>query len=202
MKEKSFKDEFDTECWYRTLVTDPYQVFAEAFSTTGMPELRNFIKKVMHYSEAKKVYPENSPCDVLLYMRVVRSMIKAAYVLKEKKHGPIEVSEQHVFNKNYYCSHYQSPNDWEQFPRFVSLKEFCNPYRVFKKLFKYQPLDEWLYDWKEIVDAALSQCTGELNLEMIALYTRLCKLVEAAHLINVREVNHVGGMLKNRFITT
>jgi len=199
MKEKSIKDEFDTECWCYNIIADPYQVMAEAFSTAGMPHLRGFIKKILHYSEAQKVYPENSPCDVFLYMRVVRSLIKAAHVLKEKENGPIEVSEQDVFNKNYYCSHYKTANEWEQLPRFVSLKEFCNPYRVFKKFFKYQPLNEWLHDWEEMVDCALSQCSGEQELEMIAVYSHLCKLVEAAHLINVREVNHIGGMLKNRF---
>ena len=57
-----------------------------------------------------------------------------------------------------------------------------------------------MHDWEEMVDCALSQNSGEQELEMIAVYTRLSKLVEAAHLINVREVNHIGGMLKNRFI--
>jgi hypothetical protein len=39
-----------------------------------------------------------------------------------------------------------------------------------------------------------------LGLEMIAIYSHLVKLVEAAHLINVREVIHIGGILKNRSI--
>jgi len=200
MKEKSCKDEFETRSWCYRVVSDPYQVLAEAFSTAGMPHLRGFIKKALRYSEAKKVYRENSPSDVLLYMRVVRSLIMAAHVLKEKKNGPIDVSEHDAFNKNYYCSHYQMDNEWGQFPRFLSMKEYCNPYRVFDKLFKYETLDEWLHDWEEIVDCALSPCSGELEIEMIAVYTRLCKLVEAAHLINVREVNHIGGMLKNRVV--
>ena len=198
MKEKLSKDRFETRCWCYSIVADPYQVMAEAFSTAGMPHLRGFIKKILHYSEEKEVYHTNSPGDVLFYMRVVRSLIEAGNVLKEKKYGPIDVSGHDAFNKNYYCSHYQLSNEWEQFPRFLSMKEFCNPYLVFKKFFTYQSVDEWLHDWEELVDCALSQCSGELNLEMIAIYTRLCKLVEATHLINVREVNHIGGMLKNR----
>lgn len=133
MKEKLSKDRFETRCWCYSIVSDPYQVMAEAFSTADMSPLRSFIKKALHYSEAQEVYPEKSPCDILLYMRVVRSLIMAAHDLEEKKNGPINVSEHDVFNKNYYCSHYQTPNEWEQFPRFLSMKEFCNPYRVFKK---------------------------------------------------------------------
>jgi hypothetical protein len=201
MKEKENNDIFETRSWCYSVVKDPYQVMAEAFSLAGLPDIRFFIKKVIHYSGAKKIFPGEPPCDVLLYMRLVKSLIKAANILKEKKNGPIDVSEHDAFNKNYYCSHYQPSNGWEQFPRFISLKEFCNPYRVFKKFFKYENADEWLHDWEQMVDAGLSPCSGELNIEMIAVYTHLCKLTEAAHLINIREVNHIGGILKNRVIS-
>jgi len=198
MKEESPKDIFETECWFYNIITDPYQVFAEAFSAAGMDFLRRFIKKILHYAEANEIYCQKSPCDVLLFMRVIRSLIKAADHLKEIKKSPIVVSEGDAFNKKYYRSHYLSSNEWEEFPRFLSVKEFCNPYKVFRKFFKYQPCDEWIHDLEETVDCALSNNNGELGLEMIAIYTHLVKLTEAAHLINVREVTHIGGILKNR----
>ncbi|WP_278248442.1 hypothetical protein [Niastella populi] len=34
--------------------------------------------------------------------------------------------------------------------------------------------------------------------DMLSLYFHLCKLVEAAHLIDVRENNHIGGIPKIR----
>ena len=189
---------FDTQCWCYDGITDPYQVFAEAFSHTGMAHLRRVIKKILHYAEAEEIYKERSPCDVLQSMRVIRSLIKAAHTLKEKKNGPIQVSEGDVFNKKYYCSHYQPSSAWDDFPRFLSIREFCNPYRVFKKFFKYQPIDQWVHDLEEAVDCALMRNSGEMDLDMLAVYSHLAKLVEAAHLINVREVTHIGGMLKNR----
>jgi hypothetical protein len=132
-------------------------------------------------------------------MRVIRSLIKAAHHLKEIEKGPITVSEGDAFNKKYYRSHYLSSNEWEDFPRFLSVKEFCNPYKVFRKFFKYQDLHAWVHDLEEIADSALSKNSGELGLEMIPTYSHMVKLTEAAHLINVREVTHIGGMLKNRF---
>jgi hypothetical protein len=200
MKEESTKDVFETQCWLYDVITDPYQVFAEAFSTAGMDFLRRFIKKILHYAEVNEIYCQKSPCDVLLFMRVIRSLIKASDGLKDIKKGPIMVSEGDVFNKKYYRSHYLSSNGLEDFPRFLSVKEFCNPYKVFRKFFKYQDADEWVHDLEEIVDSALSKNNGELGLEMIAIYSHLVKLTEAAHLINVREVIHVGGILKNRSI--
>jgi hypothetical protein len=200
MKEESPEDIFETECWFYKVISDPYQVFAEAFSTAGMDFLRRFIKKILHYAEANEIYREKSPCDVLLFMRVIRSLIKAADSLKEIKKGPVMVSEADAFNKKYYRSHYVSSNEWEEFPRFLSVKEFCNPYKEFRKFFKYQDLHAWVHDLEEIADCALSKNSGELGLEMIAIYSHLVKLTEAAHLINVREVTHIGGMLKSRFV--
>jgi hypothetical protein len=200
MKDESPEDIFETECWLYHVITDPYQVFAEAFSTAGMHFLRRFIKKILHHAEANDIYREKSPCDVLLFMRVIRSLIKAADSLKEIKKGPIVVSEADAFNKKYYKSHYEISDEWEEFPRFLSVKEFCNPYKVFRKFFKYQDLHAWVHDLEETADCALSKNKGELGLEMIAIYSHLVKLTEAAHLINVREITHIGGLLKNRFI--
>jgi hypothetical protein len=200
MKEKVLKDLFETEGWLYKVISDPYQVIAEAFSTADVDSYRRFIKKILHYAEANKIYREKSPCDVLLFMRVIRSLMKAADSLKEIRKGPITVSEGDAFNKKYYRSHYASSNEWTEFPRFLSVKEFCNPYKVFKKFFAYQDLHAWVHDLQETADCALSKNNGELGLEMIAIYSHLVKLVEAAHLINVREVTHIGGMLKNRSI--
>jgi hypothetical protein len=200
MKEKVSEDIFETECWSYKVINDPYQVFAESFSMAGMAHLRSFIKKILHYAEANEIYRQESPCDVLLRMRVIRSLIKAADCLKEKKSGSIIDSAEDVFNKKYYCSQYLSSSQWDDFPRFLSLKEFCNPYKVFKKFFKYQDAHAWLHDLLETVDCALSKNNGELGFEMVVIYSHLVKLAEAAHLINVREVTHIGGVLKNRLI--
>jgi hypothetical protein len=200
MKDESLEDIFETRCWLYDVITDPYQVFAEAFSTAGMDFLRRFIKKILHYAEANEICWQKSPSNVLFYMRVTRSLIKASNHLKEIKNGPITVSPEDVFDKSYYRSHYASSNGLIDFPRFLSVKEFCNPYKVFRKFFKYQQCEEWVHDLEEIADCALSNNNGELGLEMITIYTHLVKLTEAAHLINVREVTHIGGMLKNRFV--
>ena len=194
------KDIFDTQCWYYNVITDPYQVFAEACSHTGLSHFRRVIRKLLQYAEAEKIYREKSTCDVLWYMKIIRSLIKAADVLKEKKKSPVEVSEMDLFDKKYFRSHYQSADELEEFPRTLSVKEFCNPYRVFHKFFKYQDLDQWVHDWEQAVECALSRTSGKLGMDMLKIYSYLAKLVEAAHLINVREVTHVGGILKNRLI--
>ena len=89
-------------------------------------------------------------------------------------------------------------DDWTDFPRFLSRKEYCNPYAVFRKFFKYQSLDGWLTIWRDIIDGALCPEEARFSINELTVYTYLVKLVEAAHLIDVRETVHVRGRLKNR----
>jgi hypothetical protein len=133
-------------------------------------------------------------------MRMVRSLILAAHALKEEKKVQLQVSDDELFNKNYYCSNLHSKNEWMEFPRALSKREFCNPYVVFKNFFKSQDLIKWLADWRDVGDSALCEFAGQLELDRLKLCTYLLKLVEAAHLIDVREVTHIGGHLKNRFV--
>ena len=197
-KKKKSKDIFDTEnCFYK-IVDDPYQVIAGVFSGTALSNLRKQILKLFHYSESDKVYKAKAPMDILWYIRLVNSMIKAAHALKEKKKGPLLVSETDLFNKKYYCRNFQQSNEWTDFPRSLSKGEFCNPYIVFKRFFKYQNLKKWLDVWREIGDNALSKFAGQLELDQLKLCTYMLKLIEAAHLIDVREVTHIDGRLKNR----
>ena len=194
MKAKLVKDEFETQCWCNRIVADPYQVLSEAFTTSDMVQLRRFIRMMLQYSESNRVYKKDSPGEVLINMRLIRSLIRAARKLKEKKKGPVEVLESDVLNKSFYCLNYLPEAEWDQFPRFVSMNEYCNPYKLFRKFFNCQTIDQWVYDWEKMVDCALSPYRGEQDLQLISFYIRLSKLVEAAHLIYLRDVNHLRGV--------
>lgn len=199
-KKKPSKDTFDMECWHGKIVTDPYQVIAEVFGDADMKYFRNVVRKLICCAVAEKVYKEESPGDVILNFKIIRSLIKAGYSLKGKKCSAIEIDEEDIFDNKYFRSHYRSSEDWKDFPRCLSKKEYCNPYLAFKKFFKYQPLEKWVKDWENIVELALVSDSQVLQHSELVLYFHLAKLVEAAHLIDVRENVHVGGRLKDRRI--
>ncbi|MEO6683511.1 MAG: hypothetical protein ABIN48_11880 [Ginsengibacter sp.] len=198
MEQKLPTDIFNTQRWFDKDITDPYQVVAEFFSHAEVYHFRSVIKKLLFYAESDKIYKGKPPADVYLYMRIIDSLIRAAYVLKDKKKGSVKVLKVDVFNKKYYCSHYKFSNEWTDFPRSLALEEFCNPYQVFRKFFKYQDLEKWIRDLELITDTALTPARGCLMLDRLVTYFHLVKLIEAAHLIDVREVTHIGETLKNR----
>ena len=200
-KGKSSKDLFDTMCWFHAIIDDPYHVFATALEGGKVFYFRRLIRKLFQYVDSGKIYSEKTPSEILFQIRLLCSVIKAAHELRKIKSGPIKVSENNLFDKNYFCSTDRLSHAWNEFPRTLSLKEYCNPYLVMRNFFKYQDLDSWLEVLRDIGDYALSKFTGEYILpDTVRLYTNLLKLVEAAHLINIREVTHIGGHLKNRFV--
>ncbi|HEX7755650.1 MAG TPA: hypothetical protein VF421_09915 [Niabella sp.] len=193
---KTLKDPFKTRRWQGGAVTDPRQVFAELFLCAELFYYRCFIKKLLHCAGSAKRYKGALPGDVWLYGHMIHSTLTAAYALSTVKQSPIVVEEANLLNKKFYCSGYKGTNLWTDLPRCLSKKEYYNPYLAFGAFFKHRSLQQWLRDWSRIVTAALSAKPTCLAPDALALYFYLVKLIEAAHLIDVRETTHIEGTLK------
>ena len=192
---KHHKDPFKTQCWLCECITDPYQVIAYCFAEAHVHHFRRLIKKLVSHACGAGVYKGYPPGDVLLYSKLIRSLIKAAYALRHKKHSAVAIKKEELFNKKYYCSHYVSADAWKEFPRCLSEKEYSDPYRAFQQFFSYRSLNNWLHCWEQVVEDALCSDSTSITAPLtVCIY--LIKLVEAAHLVDVREVTHVGGCLK------
>ncbi|MBX2923776.1 MAG: hypothetical protein KF746_16350 [Chitinophagaceae bacterium] len=150
----------------------------------------------MCHASGAGVYKGYPPGDMLLYSKLICSLIKAAYALRHKKHSAVTIKKEELFNKKYYCSHYVSADAWKELPRCLSEKEYSDPYRVFQQFFSYQSLNNWLRCWGQVVENALCSDSTSIAAPLTAC-THLIKLVEAAHLVDVREVTHVGECVKN-----
>ena len=60
----------------------------------------------------------------------------------------------------------------------------------------YQAVEKWREDIELVLDYALASYNDSCDLNLLQMYFHLTKLVEAAHIIDVREVTHIGGHLK------
>ena len=192
---KHSKDPFKTQCWLCECITDPYQVIASFFAEAHMHHFRRLIKKLVCHASGAGVYKGDPPGDILLYSKIIRSLIKAAHALRHTKHSAVTIKKEDLFNKKYYCSHYVSADAWKEFPRCLSEKEYSDPYRVFQQFFSYQSLSNWLQCWDQVVNNALNSDTTSIT-DTLTVCIHLIKLVEAAHLVDVREVTHVGECLR------
>lgn len=198
---KAKKDVFATTGWLSRKETDPHQVIAEFFSVFSLTGIRQTIKGLLLSAYRKKIYNKRAPCDVLFDMKVLESLIRAAHLLTEKKRKtPIKVNDSDLLDKKFYCGRHAFSTEWDFLPRTLSVNEYKNPYLAFKRFFKYQDLPQWKKDLEDILHTSLSRSkeVSEMNVELLPVYFHLTKLVEAAHLIDIREITHIHGHLKNK----
>jgi hypothetical protein len=199
---KKNNDYLSTSLWYRKEIKDPYQTIGEYFSYVTIDSFRKKIKGVLIAVEKDQLYRKDGPTDLLYDFKMIESVMNAAYIInQENKKSPFDISPADVFNKNLYYGRYSKRTEWDYFPRSLSMKEFIDPYLVFKKFFKTKEIGEWKNVMEKIFEYAITDASfieGGLDLDALSVYFHLTKLFEAAHLIDVREVTHVGGQIKNR----
>jgi hypothetical protein len=199
---KQEDDYIGNSIWYKEEISDPYQVIAEFFSAADLISNRKIIKDMLLAANSERIYKKSSPGDLLFHFKLFESIINAAYLInQEKKESPLEIQDYDLLNPNLYRGWHRDTTDWDYLPRTLSMKEYRNPYLAFKRFFKFKNLLTWKSELQEILDYALvtdSLFEAGVNIDCLSIYLYLTKLVEAAHLIDVREIYHKGGMIKNR----
>lgn len=153
---KHVKDPFNTQCWLCKCITDPYQVIAHFFAEAHVHHFRRLNKKLVCHASGAGVYKEHPPGDVLIYSKLIRSLIKAAHALRHTKRSAVAIKKEELFNKKYYCSHYVSADAWQEFPRCLSEKEYSDPYQAFQQFFSYLSLSNRMQRWEQVVENALT----------------------------------------------
>jgi hypothetical protein len=202
---KQEHDYLDTSIWYKEVIKDPYQIFAEYFSAADLVSHKKTVKEALNAASSDHIWSKKNPGDLLFSLGQLESVINAAFIIrKEKRESPLSIENYSLFDPNLYRGWVGGLTDWNYFPRMVSLKEYKDPYAVFKRFFKYQALAEWKTDLQAISEYALVKTSlfeACIEIDTLSLYIHLTKLIEAAHLIDVRENSHIGGQIKNRLNT-
>ncbi len=193
----------ETSIWYKDEIADPDQIIAEFFSAADLAANWKMIRNLLFAANSMKMYNKDTPGDLLFHMRLFESLINAAYLInQEKRKSPLEISNYELFKPHLFWGWGRDTNDWDFIPHSLSLKEYIDPYVVFKRFFKFKELPKWKSDLQEILSYALGKdrlFEAGVYIDCLSIYLHLTKLIEAAHLIDVREIYHIGGMMKHRF---
>ena len=200
---KQEREYLDTSIWFKEKITDPYQTFAEFFSAADLVSHKRTVYDALRAANSNRIYDKRNPGDLLFSLGLLESVINAAYLHnKGKNKSPLSIDVNSAFDPNLFRGWLGGDlTDWDYFPRILSLKEYKNPYIVFKRFFKFQDLANWMTDFRTIAEYALvktSLSEGCIDMDILSIYLYLTKLIEAAHLIDVREITHIGGTIKNR----
>ena len=179
--------------WRDLALSNPYKVIEEIFNYATVQYYRDFLRDVLLYSTKSKEYRKEHVGHVIFSLEGIACLLKACFVIsKEKKHSLLDVTEEDILNANFYSSRNSKMDLWSDFPRSLSQAEILDPYIAFGKIFECHNPDKWHEIMKDVVNYAGSTCYHDMLEEnLLEVYLQLSKLFEAAHLIHVREINHV-----------
>lgn len=202
-KKKAPEDVFETKCWEFKIIKDPYQVFANCFSFADISSFRQDIRQVLLFTTTSKIYNKEEPASLLTKFKAIISAILATNKINEsKKSSALKLTFKEFTDKRLYARPYSTCPEWEYLPKMLTANEYQNPYIVFKKFFKYKAIKKWREDIGLVINYSLASYNEICDLNLLQLYFHLTKLMEASHLIDVREITHINGHLKLRLENT
>lgn len=172
-----------------------YGVITEFFDAWSLPTAKKYLKKILEDAMSTKPTKIN-PSTVLYFFKTLGGLTGAALIIAKNKayreEAIVKLNEDgfpDLLNHRDYVGRHEPAHQWLYFPRALSVKEFADPYRVFKKLARYADEEEWRSLFEELQDfcfykTSFAECGEEYNILRVS--GLLHKLVEAAHLIQVR----------------
>ena len=189
MKKIKNQDPFQTFCWLREVIHDPYKVVTRCFENETIVTYRKTIKNSLFFVEKKKIFHKEHPCNLVFDFKVFNSVIKAADCINCQSREPTShISSTDFMDTRLYSRESREFTEWDFFPRHLTRKEYKNPYRALKIFFQYQSAQQWELTLNDVLDAALSSYGEETDLDLLSIYYYLLKLMEALNLIELREL--------------
>lgn len=194
-------------------ITNPYRVISFYFSWSALPAQRANIRQIIAASIKERHWSNGHPRILIHAGERLEKLIEAAYLIQREDDkvadnpsiiNPDEVRKD-VVKPELYCGWAAMFFPWDYFPRHLTKEEYINPYKALRKFFKYRSLPEWKGLIKELMDCALSpQSVYELGayFNVVKVSTMLQKLIEAAHLIEVRELMAANGKKRSTYTAT
>ncbi len=164
-------DVFETQCWACHIMNHPQELLAEAFDHATPGRLRKYIQWTLQAAGEPRICTKEEPGQLMVAWQVINSVILAAAALLQ----------------DYEAEQPPHTNDPHRSKlRLLSRKDRADPYRVFRRFFKYQSATLWKQDLNRTLGYALSRAAVDDTMNLLPVYWHLTCLVEAAWVVQVR----------------
>lgn len=184
-------------------MANPNLVIVGFFSFIALAQARGYITGMLKAAFSGDYWKERSPGSLLFFHQNLVRLIEGTHVIisnKEQFMGQDAIPPsvyRHAVNQSiidplYYAGWQSDSTAWDFFPRYITKNEFARPYSVFFKFFRYYNLQEWKEELEDILFHALSKGSvldTSSGSDLLTIHIYLQKLIEAAHLIEVRELH-------------
>jgi hypothetical protein len=190
-----------TSNWQKREMTDPYQVVATYFTIETLSAHRMYVRGVIRSAFIPR-RNDLSKKTVLATCKDLEELIIAAWMInQEKKKSALTVEPAYLMQPSYFSNQQDPLLQWADMPRSLEYRDFFNPYKTLSTFFKCHPLHYWITLLKKLfryANARKSLSQKHPDIDAIETLTRLMELLDALHLIDVREIYQIGGVMKDK----
>jgi hypothetical protein len=161
------------------------------FDAASLPQYRKYIVSMLFAARNRGVWQKGDPATLLDIQEQLLRLIRSIHRFGEKKvrRRPKQVLDPRAIEPKLlaamgFFSGTPLAVAWTSFPRFLSRREWLDPFSVFEGFFLNRSLAEWEQDLAELLKYALSSASGEemnCGVDFLDTYLQLQKLIEAAH---------------------
>lgn len=191
-------------------LSDPYQVIAAFFDLCSVSSHRRHIYTWLEAVNQNDYWRESCPSELLFYYGKLVHLIRAVHLIyersKERKTAIDLLKEKgydvetNLLHPALYFGWGRYDTIWDHFPRSLNMEEYIDPYLVLPQFFELYDLNEWCKELNNLLSGGLSsdnpaEFLGQ-DQNMLLIQKNLLKLIEAVHLIDVREVEDIEGFKK------
>lgn len=166
-------DVFETQCWAYHIISQPQELLAESFNYATIGRFRKYIQWVLLAAAEPCICNKEEPGLLMAGFQVINSVMLATATLLQDhiagKELPPVAADPSLLKL-----------------RLLGAKDRADPYRVFRRFFKYQSTGLWKQDLSRALGYALCRSAEGGTMNLLPLYWHITRLMEAAWLINVR----------------
>jgi len=142
----------------------PYNTINAFFDCYGLSNARSILSKMIKTADSERSWKASSPSHLLYFSEKMKELMKVAFsiicfhdyrnevVLEKEDNDPLWSLTEY----QHYCSGHVRYTPWHFFPRYLSRKEFLDPYKALERFTQYQNFTKWKHTFKELLHHALS----------------------------------------------
>lgn len=173
-----------------------YREINSFFEYVDLPGARKYLQTSLMAANSKKIWKGRTPADLVYFYENYTKLYNAATHLtiggcrRQSAIIDTDINVTDCSNASLYCLQCDTVESRLYVPVYLSSKEFCNPYKVFKKAVRFiEKINEKEDLFNSIIMHALSNesfTESCVEWDVLTVNIMLQKILEASHLLYVR----------------
>ncbi len=187
-------------------IAEPYKAVHSLIREYDLTYLRQTVSDWMASVYKAGSWIEEMSGNFLYFYENLLKIIESAWIIQKIDNSTrlanltisYNIDEIELMDTKFYCKPADKIYSWDYFPRSLSRKEYINPYKALTKFFKFYSLPKWKNQLENILYISIRDNStlsgGSINI--LNVKKHLNKLIDACHLIVVREFESFNTQLK------